>query len=176
MINKKENIGILLLGDQGDQAVKLQLVRAQLISNARLGMHGSGRDGLEARFDKILDDHWLRGGRARSAYQSKGLLSRLRRGGQRILEPKIQAVDTDRCRAQLQDFAPIDRVLACPAHVRNRELFVRVMPIKKPTRFRDKEDHGASAQDDRGSRFRRGVYCARHSVFCVASLVTPRPK
>ena len=74
-------------------------------------MHGPGRESLEPRFHEILDGHWLRAGRARAGTRGRGLLRTLRRRGRGILEPEIQAVDTDCGRAQLENFARIDRVL-----------------------------------------------------------------
>src|SRR5580704_18075966 len=101
-------------------------------------MHGPRRVSHEPPFHEILDGHWLRAGRARAGTRGRRLLRTLRRRGQGILEPEIQTVDTDCRRTQLENFARIDRVLAGPASVRNRELLVRAMPVGEPEGFCDK--------------------------------------
>src|SRR5450755_2806445 len=101
-------------------------------------MHGPGRKSLEPPFHEILNGHWLRAGRARAGTRGRGLLRTLRRRDQGILEPEIQTVDTDCGRAQLENFTRIDRVLAGAASVRNRELFVRAVPVVEPKGFHDK--------------------------------------
>src|ERR1700736_2251295 len=98
MINEKEDVGVFLLSEERDDAVKLQLIRGKLKDNtgftSALGTWYRG----EASFCKILNGHRLRTILTSATVVQRRQLLNILAGDDRILKPEIEAIDPgDRC-------------------------------------------------------------------------------
>jgi len=152
MIDEKEDAGIFLLDQKGDEAVKLQLIRCKLKDNTGFMSAPGALNRSEAGFYKILNDDRLWTVLTSATVVRRRQLLGILGGDDGIPKPEIETVDLDGRRLQVRDFALIQPILACLTNVAQVKGFVGAVPVIKPKHLASRERDDNQSQQHRRSR------------------------